>query len=118
MPGLVSNSGTAPKRKRVSSEVRPKKRAKSESEDDEGFSEAQLARLESDIVEKKKFDKIPSLIKLVREDAGETSIAAAFAACKVFAKLMATGDLSNKPGEKEDRLRKLYSDYKSHLLVC
>lgn len=116
MPGLIA-SGTAGKRKRGPSETRPKKRAKSESEDEDQFSEAQLARLERDIVEKKKYDKISSLIRLVQDKSEEIAIAAAFAACKIFAKLMAAGELSNKPGESEESLRKQYSAYKRQLLV-
>jgi U3 small nucleolar RNA-associated protein 19 len=116
MPGLVA-SGASGKRKRVPSETRPKKRARSESEDDEQSSEAHIARLEMDIFEKKKYEHIAALIKLVQNESEEIAIAAAFSSCKIFAKLMATGELSNKPGDSEEGLRKQYSAYKRQLLV-
>lgn len=116
MPGLLA-SGSAVKRKRGQSETRPKKRAKSESEDDEQSSQAQLGQLEVEILEQKKYNKITELIKFVQDESEEIAIAAAFSACKIFAKLMATGELSNKPGDSEESLRKKYSTYKRELLV-
>lgn len=117
MPGIVKGSGLPVKRKRGPSATKPIKRAKSESSDEEEYSQAQLARLETEIVESKKYDKIPALTEILQGESSAASIAAAFSLCKIFAKLMASGDLSNKPGETEDKLKKLYSNYKAHLLV-
>ena len=117
MPGIVKGSGLPVKRKRGPSQTKPVKRAKSESSEDEEYSQAQLAQLETEIVELKKFDKIQALTDILQGESGAASLAAAFSLCKVFAKLMASGDLSNKPGEMEDKLKKLYSNYKAQLLV-
>lgn len=117
MPGTLKESQTAVKRKRGPSATKPKKRAKSESGDEEEYSQAQLERLESDIVERKKYNKIQQLLSILQDGSGSSSIATSFSLCKVFAKLMASGDLSNKPGELEEKLRKLYATFKSHLVV-
>lgn len=117
MPGIVKGSGLPVKRKRGTSQTKPLKRAKSESSDDGDYSPAQLAQLETEIVELKKYERIPELIEILQSEAGPSSLAAAFSLCKVFAKLMALGDISNKPGEVEEKLKKLYSNYKARLLV-
>lgn len=117
MPGIVKGSGLPVKRKRGPSQTKPVKRAKSETSDDEEYSQAQLAHLESEIVELKKYEKIPALTDILRGETSPALLAAAFSLCKVFAKLMASGDLSNKPGEVEEKLKKLYSNYKAQLLV-
>ena len=117
MPGILKNAGLPAKRKRGPSQTKPVKRAKSESSEDEEYSQAQLAQLETEIVESKEYDKIPVLTEILQGENGPASLAAAFSLCKVFAKLMASGDLSNKPGEMEEKLKKLYSNYKAQLLV-
>jgi U3 small nucleolar RNA-associated protein 19 len=119
MPGIVGASGHSAKRKRVLSEKRPSKRAKSESSDEEDDTQSQLLLLETEIVESKNYEKIATLINILRTDGepSDNSIIAAISLYRVFAKLIASGDLSNKPGDTEEKLMKRYSNYKSALVI-
>lgn len=119
MPGIVKSAAGPAKRKRVDSQRKPVKRAKSESSDDEEDIQAQILLLESEILESKKhYNNIPKLIKLLES---EDAIIASVALCRVFSRLIASGELTKKAGnsEKEDIvvawLKERYLEYKTGL---
>ncbi len=66
-----------------------------------------------------KYDNINKLLKNL-EQKNESSVAAAVSLCRVFTRLMVSGDMIRKQGAAEDvvkRLKELYSEYKSGLLT-
>jgi U3 small nucleolar RNA-associated protein 19 len=75
-----------------------------------------LLLLEAEIIESKKYGKIKTLLRILEAEDSDDSIIAAISLFRVFAKLMASGDLSNKPGENEE-LKKRYAQYKTILVV-
>jgi U3 small nucleolar RNA-associated protein 19 len=127
MPALIDGKSGAIKRKRLDSKQKPIKRARSESseEDSEEDGQARILMLENEVFESKKhYNNISSLIKLVRseDDDSEDSIVAAIALCRIFTRLMASGDLTKNPDTSEKDsvvilwLRERYAEYKTALL--
>ncbi|KAF4625556.1 hypothetical protein G7Y89_g12612 [Cudoniella acicularis] len=123
MPGAVADSSRPVKRKRVSSEKRPSKRARSESSDEDG--QAQILLLENEIFESKKnYNNIATLIKIFTADTedADDSVVAAISLCRVFTRLIVAGDLVQKRGASEKEvvvvkwLKERYTEYKTALL--
>lgn len=125
MPSIVEGAGRPAKRKRKSSETRPSKRARSESSEDDDV-QAQILLLETKIFESKKnYNNVTTLIKLLRdgnEDA-DNSIVAAISLCRVFTRLMVSGEMVKRDGTTEKDavvvkwLRERYSEYKTTILA-
>jgi U3 small nucleolar RNA-associated protein 19 len=124
MPGIVGDSSRPTKRKRVSSEKKPSKRARSESSEENA--QDQILLLENEIFESKKnYNNIAKLIKILRADGevADESVVAAISLCRVFMRLMISGELEKKNGSTEKDavvlkwLRERYSEYKTALLV-
>src|ERR1700730_18771045 len=104
MPGRVEGSGGAEKRKRVESNHKPSKRARSESSDADA--QARILLLETQIFESKKnYNNISTLIKLARneDDDPDLGLVASIALCRIFCRLLASGDFykSQSSTEKE-----------------
>lgn len=122
MPGTPKSSAGAPKRKRTGTEKKSVKRAKaaeSSDEEEQQDAQAQILELEAKILESKKhYNNIPKLIKLFDT---EDAILAAVALTRVFSRLLASGDLTNKPGNSEKEnvvvawLKERYLEYKKGL---
>lgn len=123
MPALLDVKATATKRKRSNVEKRPSKRvARSESDDED--TQAEILLLENEVFESKKhYNNIAKLIKILKNTESEDSIVAAISLCRIFTRLMASGDLvrNKSTSEKEavviQWLRERYSEYKLALLV-
>src|ERR1700730_5159197 len=95
MPGRVEGSGGAEKRKRVESNHKPLKRARSESSDPDA--QARILLLETQIFESKKnYNNISTLIKLSRngDDDQNVSLVSSIALCRIFSRLLASGDFA------------------------
>jgi U3 small nucleolar RNA-associated protein 19 len=123
MPGIVTDAGHFAKRKRISADKRPVKRARSESSEEDG--QAQILLLETEIFESKKnYNNIATLIKILRTDSeyGDTVLVAAISLCRVFTRFMVTGHLVKKTASTDKDivvikwLKERYSEYKSTLL--
>ena len=122
MPGAIKSSAGAAKRKRTGTEKKSVKRAKaieSSEEEEEHDVQAQILELEAKILESKKhYNNIPKLLKLFDT---EDAILAAVALTRVFSRLFASGDLTNKPGNSEKEnvvvawLKERYQEYKKGL---
>ena len=124
MAAIVGDSSHPVKRKRISSDKNPSKRARSESSDEDD--QAQILLLENEIFESKKnYNNIAKLIKILRADNDDTdeSIVAAISLCRVFMRFMVSGELEKKKGSTEKEvvvtkwLRERYSEYKTALLA-
>jgi U3 small nucleolar RNA-associated protein 19 len=124
MHSTIDGSSKSAKRKRKTSEIKPSKRARSESSEEEV--QAQILLLETEIFESKKnYNNIVALIKLLRDDNEDTdnSVVAAVSLCRVFTRLMVSGEMTKREGttEKEavvvKRLRERYSEYKTAMLA-
>jgi len=122
MPAVLDAKATASKRKRSNVEKRPSKRVRSESDDEDA--QAEILLLENEIFESKKhYNNIAKLIKILKDVDSEGSIVAAISLCRIFTRLMASGDLvkNKSTSEKEavviQWLRERYSEYKQALLV-
>lgn len=123
MPGRVDSLEGAGKRKRAVSKHKPSKRARSESSEDD--TQARILLLETKVLESKKnYNNISTLIKLSQNGDGDLSIClvASIALCRVFTRLMATGEFIKKPNTTEKEtvvtlwLRERYSEFKDVLL--
>lgn len=123
MPGPVGDSTRPAKRKRVSSEKTPSKRARSESSDEDP--QAQILLLENEIFESKKnYNNVAKLIKILGADTEDLDepLVAAISLCRVFMRFMASGELEKKTGSTDKDvvvikwLRERYSEYKTALL--
>lgn len=119
MPAITKPAARAVKRKRVDSQRKSVKRAKSASSDDEDDTQAQILMLETEILESKKnYNNIPALIKLLES---EDAIIASVALCRVFSRLIASGELTKKAGGSEKDnivvawLKERYLEYKVRL---
>lgn len=124
MPTAIATAGKSAKRKRVSSEKKPIKRARSESSDNED-TQAQILLLENEIFESKKnYNNIAKLIKIFTSESEDPddSVVAAISLCRVFTRLLVAGDLGSKAKASEKELivakwlRERYSEYKGALL--
>lgn len=123
MPPNGVKRGNPAKRKSNAADKRPAKRARSESSDEDG--QAQILLLENAIFESKKnYNNIATLIKILRNDDedADDSVVAAISLCRVFTRLMVSGDMSKKQVASEKDavvvkwLRERYSEYKIGLL--
>jgi U3 small nucleolar RNA-associated protein 19 len=123
MPGVVKGAEGAGKRKRSELKHKPIKRARSESSEEDV--QARILLLENQIFESKKnYNNISTLIKLVRAEGEESdvSIVASIALCRIFTRLLATGELAKpQAGTEKDSvvslwLRERYSEYKTALV--
>jgi U3 small nucleolar RNA-associated protein 19 len=124
MPGIAGDSTRPAKRKRVSSDKDPSKRARSESSDENAL--AQILLLEKEILESKKnYNNIVKLIKILRSDSDDIDDAAvaAISLCRVFIRLIAFGELEKKKDSTDKDLvvikwlRERYLEYKTALLT-
>jgi U3 small nucleolar RNA-associated protein 19 len=124
MRSTIDNLGKPAKRKRNTSETKPSKRARSESSEEDV--QAQILLLETEIFESKKnYNNITALIKLLRDDGedAENSVVAAISLCRVFTRLMVSGDMAKREGTSEKEavvvewLRERYSEYKMAILA-
>lgn len=123
MPGKVDGPQRAVKRKREESNYNPSKRSRSESSEEDA--QARILLLETQIFESKKnYNNISTLIKLSQNGDKESTIClvASIALCRVFSRLMASGDFTKKPSTTEKEsvvalwLHERYSEYKAILL--
>lgn len=120
MAAPAKSSSKGLKRKTKGAEPRPSKRARSQSDDEED-SQAQILSLETEVFESKKnYNNIVKLIKLLRDS--DDALVAAVSLCRVFTRLMASGDLTrNKPSTEKEAvvikwLLERYAEYKLALL--
>ncbi|KAF8855575.1 nucleolar complex protein-like protein [Acephala macrosclerotiorum] len=126
MPVTIGKAGKAVKRKSNALDKRLAKRARSESSsDDDEDAQAQILLLENEIFESKKnYNNIATLIKILGKDSevADDSVVAAISLCRVFTRLMVSGDMSKKQVATEKDavvvkwLRERYSEYKMGLL--
>lgn len=102
--------GKTPKRKRSATKEAPRKRARSESSQDEQEDDAQadILSLEAGILESRKnYNNITALIGIARavdeedDDVQENALLATVALCRVFIRLLSAGALLRKKGMPE-----------------
>jgi U3 small nucleolar RNA-associated protein 19 len=124
MPSTVSDSGQSAKRKRETSEARFSKRARSESSEEDV--QAQILLLETEIFESRKnYNNILALLKLLRdnEEDADNSVVAAISLCRVFTRLMVSGEMVKKLRTTEKEavvikwLKERYFEYKTEVLA-
>jgi U3 small nucleolar RNA-associated protein 19 len=122
MPGAVGDTSHSAKRKRVSSDEKSSKLARSESSDEDD--QAQILLLESEIFESRKnYNNVAKLIKILNTKDGDDSVVAAISLCRVFMRFMISGELEKKKGSTEKDLVVIkwlgerYSEYKTALLT-
>jgi U3 small nucleolar RNA-associated protein 19 len=129
MSGKTSTSNVGVKRKRDPSkperrESKTKSRRKSPSEDGND-TQAEILQLETQILESRKhYNNIATLLQLARqpEAENEAPILAVVALCRVFSRLLATGDMVKSKGMSEAEalivswLKGRYQEYKDVLL--
>jgi U3 small nucleolar RNA-associated protein 19 len=124
MLGVTVDTGSLNKRKRISSTEKPSKRARSESSEEDA--QAQILLLENETFESKKnYNNIAKLIKILRDDNedADNSVVAAISLCRVFVRLMTSGEMAKKQGSTEKEavvvkwLKERYSEYKISLLL-
>ncbi|EON97753.1 putative nucleolar complex protein 4 protein [Phaeoacremonium minimum UCRPA7] len=122
MPSAVE--AKASKRKRSATKEPPKKRARSESSE-ENDPQAEILLLENAIFESKKnYNNITTLIEISQNHNGgaELALVAAVSLCRVFIKLLASGNLLRKKDSPEKEivlvhwLRDRLAEYKTALL--
>ncbi|KAI9746106.1 MAG: hypothetical protein M1818_000787 [Claussenomyces sp. TS43310] len=123
MPGIINSAAGTVKRKRQASRNEPSKRSRSESSEEDV--QGRILSLENEIFEAKKhYNNISTLIQILRGkgEPQESSYVAAIALCRVFARLMASGDFARKSDASEKDaiviqwLKERYSEYKIALL--
>ncbi|KAH7397918.1 nucleolar complex protein-like protein [Cadophora sp. MPI-SDFR-AT-0126] len=128
MPAPTSGLSQSGKRKRIISEKRPSKRARSESSESSGEedSQAQIILLADEILKSKKnYNNITKLIQILEAEGDEAddSVVAAISLCRVFTSLMVSGDMVRKHATTEKDavvikwLKERYSEYKAGLLL-
>ncbi len=126
MPGLVDGSG---KRKRGDAMSKPTKRLRSESlEGDQDDTQGQILLLENEIFESKKnYNNVTKLLRYLQKsgDNMDNALVAAISLCRVFVRLMASGEMTKKKTTTEKALvviswlHERYNEYKQllfHLL--
>jgi U3 small nucleolar RNA-associated protein 19 len=129
MAPLNGSKASVMKRKRVESTHKAVKRARSESSEED--TQSQILLLESEVFESRKnYNNISKLITLAQGDDSngegsrysESSILASIALCRIFTRLMASGDLTKNQNTSEKEavvilwLGEKYTEYKSTLL--
>jgi U3 small nucleolar RNA-associated protein 19 len=124
MPGTLSDAPL--KRKRSKTGEKPKKRARSESGSDDEHQQANILLLENEILESKKnYNNITVLLELSQntQDA-ESALVATVSLCRVFLRLLASGNLTRNAGQSEKEvvvvqwLKSRLSDYKEVVLTA
>ncbi|CAI6286308.1 unnamed protein product [Periconia digitata] len=144
MPGATSPPVAGVKRKRVvdksdrrSSKSKSKSRRQPSSgggeSDDDGSDDPQteVLRLEAEVLESRKnYNNIAKLLQLAKDDDSEDEIAilAAVALCRIFTRLVVSGDMNKSKGMAQPEvlvvswLRERYREYKdgliAHFLNC
>jgi hypothetical protein len=120
MPPTKEGNSQPIKRKRPAASSKPLKRARSESSDEDV--QEQILILENDIHESKKnYNNIVKLVSKLRDP--EEAVIAAISLCRVFTRLMVSGDMAKKKDTTEKDavvigwLRERYKDYKSGLVA-
>ncbi|KAH8732711.1 CBF/Mak21 family-domain-containing protein [Phaeosphaeriaceae sp. PMI808] len=130
MPGKTTASHAGVKRKRDPAkserrESKSKTRRKSPSEDEGEDLQAEILQLEAQILESRKhYNNIATLIQRARHSdvENEAPILAAVALCRIFSRLLATGDMTKSKGMAEAEavialwLRERYSEFLGILL--
>jgi U3 small nucleolar RNA-associated protein 19 len=118
------------KRKRTKVPEKASKRARAESsddnEDDEGDRQAEILLLEDQILKSRKnYNNITVLMDYAKnQDDTEFATFVTVSLCRVFLRLLASGDLSRKPGRSEREivviqwLKGRLSDYKKLLIAA
>jgi U3 small nucleolar RNA-associated protein 19 len=123
MPALVDTADHPAKRKRGPAKEKPLKRVRSESAEKDP--QAQIFLLENEVLESRKhYNNITKLIKILQADSedGDIAVVAAISLCRIFTRLMVSGELTKKQtgSEKEagviSWLRERYLTYKLELL--
>ncbi|TPX15655.1 uncharacterized protein E0L32_004353 [Thyridium curvatum] len=124
MPSAVA--GESVKRKRKGTAEAPRKRARSESSDEGEDLQGRILLLESEIVESKKhYNNIATLIGIAQDsskEGAEASVVACVSLCRVFIRLLSSGNLIKKKGLSEKDLvvvqwlKDRLADYKQLLL--
>lgn len=116
----TKGAGQLAKRKRVPTADKPLKRARSESSEEDP--EAQILLMENAIFESKK--NYNNIVKLVNKLVDpEEAVLAAISLCRVFTRLMVSGDMTkSKDTTEKDAvvvgwLKERYKDYKSGLIA-
>ncbi|KAI2623665.1 CBF/Mak21 family-domain-containing protein [Xylaria nigripes] len=126
-PGALKE--TSLKRKRAKIPEKASKRTKAESSDDESDNDdrqAEILLLEDEILQSKKnYNNITVILDLAKaEDNPEVALFAAVSLCRVFLRLLASGNLSRKTGQSEREavvvqwLKGRLSDYKKYLITA
>ncbi|KAI0478834.1 CBF/Mak21 family-domain-containing protein [Xylariaceae sp. FL0804] len=105
MPGPV-DVGASRKRKREKPSAKASKRAKSSSSDDDGGLEDEILRLENEILESKKnYNNINPLLDLAsKTDDADTAIFATVSLCRVFLRLLASGNMTRTNGQSDNEI--------------
>lgn len=130
MSGTKAAAVAGVKRKRESGkadrrESKSKTRRKSSSEEGDGDLQAEILRLESQILESRRhYNNIATLLQLGKSQTAdtETSILAAVALCRIFTRLLSTGDMVKSKGMAESEavivswLKERYREYIRMLL--
>ena len=123
MPGTVGDSSRPTKRKRISSDKLPSKRARSESSEENA--QDQILLLENEIFQSKKnYNNVAKLIKILQTASkiSDESVVAAISLCRIFMRFMISGELDKRKETTEKDtvvlkwLRERYAEYKTALL--
>jgi U3 small nucleolar RNA-associated protein 19 len=128
MPGSKSAAVAGSKRKRESSKTErrhTKTKAPRASSEDSDDPQNDIALLEAQVLESRKhYNNIATLLQLARnaDNKDETSILAAVASCRIFTRLLASGDMVKNKGTSQSEalivswLKERYREYISVLL--
>jgi U3 small nucleolar RNA-associated protein 19 len=127
MPGAVADAALKRKRKGglQAAKKRPRSNSNESSSSDGEDEQSKILLLENGILESRKnYNNITTLIEISRkqDDSVETAVVAAVSLCRVFIRLLASGNLSKKKDASEkDKtimrwLRERLGEYKGSLL--
>ncbi|KAJ4992052.1 cbf mak21 family protein [Stagonosporopsis vannaccii] len=107
MPGTKTAAASGVKRKRDPAkaerrEAKSKKRQKSPASDDGDDVQAHVLQLEAQILESRRhYNNIATLLQLSKKQDNDAPVLAAVALCRVFARLLAAGDMAKSKGMGE-----------------
>ncbi|KAI1496571.1 CBF/Mak21 family-domain-containing protein [Biscogniauxia marginata] len=103
MPSAIKDDSL--KRKRAKTSEKASKRAKAESSsgsDDDENPQAEILLLENEILESKKnYNNITTLLDIAWKQDDESALFATVSLCRVFLRLLASGNLSRRAGQSE-----------------